>query len=702
MMQSVMFNVIRMCSMWIALNFIYSNSLLSLVVIAGCIYLSKRRSDLFLNLSNTYFLVFCLYFILNWVLFRNKFMEKLPLGSDAGRLRTFLNFAKYDVLKMRREDKANFLLLGCFVALSFGYATALLLLRFVCTNLFVIRRDPRSKFHLQTRDKYLVIDYKKWKKGKFSTMNIAYKFSHTMLVEIYAAVVFCLSMLDTNNQFFIYILYCTLCVAVSESLKSVRLVTSYENGHQRIMQLSVLFMENLIWALVALCYLSNLFQVKHRLIPDYIPINGVLILYVCLSIKDLVYSASFYANRTKLKAESSLKTRFSALCSTYKRNDDKIFDRISAFIGKRKLDKMSKYIVLLEDFKRCKIYLDYNEPSIKSGLVKIHEGLRAKYLKGLALLRNKLSFYLQDFLDSNINHFREMDLFALYQVVCDRNSSILKKNLQIDLKFYFNHNFRQFEAVLKETKFFYDMYRERDEAHIGAYSSQMEEIKFGIDLLRRNHKFRKVELDIYDLNKYAWMIRKDLVSFEKPQKQDEGSREHLRQAGAQLLREVMREGSLGDQEVSFDSLKVELQKRGFIMCKFGNLDVVLHNMKTDLIDSSSGYNVLRAKHLLSTLSLFLISNIELVATVVLTVILGLYGGLSNVLLLGFLFFCVLIEEQFGFSHYWKVVYMLTMLKLVLKGTLSESYPAGVQLLLGNPNMIPDILVMVLLNMVLYI
>lgn len=180
------------------------------------------------------------------------------------------------------------------------------------------------------------------------------------------------------------------------------------------MQLSVLFMENLIWVLVVFSYLSNFFKVKHRLIPDYIPINGIMILYVCLSIKDLVYSSTFYGNRTKLKAESSLKTRFSALCSTYQKNDDKIFNRISAFIGKRKLDKMSKYIVLLEDFKRCKIYLDYNQPSIESNLVKIHQSLRAKYLKGFSLLKNKLTFLLQNFLDSNINHYREMDLFALY------------------------------------------------------------------------------------------------------------------------------------------------------------------------------------------------------------------------------------------------------------------------------------------------
>lgn len=180
------------------------------------------------------------------------------------------------------------------------------------------------------------------------------------------------------------------------------------------MQLSVVFMENLIWSLIILCQLSNITGYKIKIIPEFIPFNGVIILYVCLSIKDLVYSDTFYMNRKKLKAESSIKTRFSALCSSYQSNDLKIFDRISAFIGKRKLDKMSKSMVMLDDFKKCKIYLDYNKPSISHKLDQIYTKLRAKYVKGVNLVKHKMLYMIYDFLDSNINHFRRMDLFVLY------------------------------------------------------------------------------------------------------------------------------------------------------------------------------------------------------------------------------------------------------------------------------------------------
>lgn len=180
------------------------------------------------------------------------------------------------------------------------------------------------------------------------------------------------------------------------------------------MQLSVIFMENLIWTLIVFCQLSNITGFKLKIIPEFIPFNGVIILYVCLSIKDLVYSSTFYNNRKKLKAESVIKTRFSALCNSYQKNDQKIFKRISAFIGKRKLDKMSKNMVMLRDFKKCKIYLDYNKPSIMHKLDNIYNSLRAKYIKGVKLLKHQMLYKVYDFLDRNINHFRRMDLFVLY------------------------------------------------------------------------------------------------------------------------------------------------------------------------------------------------------------------------------------------------------------------------------------------------
>ena len=76
MLESSLFNIIRMCIMWMTFNVIFSSSILNIFLVAGCYYLAKKKSDIFLNMSTRYYVIFCGYFIVNWVLFRNKFIEK--------------------------------------------------------------------------------------------------------------------------------------------------------------------------------------------------------------------------------------------------------------------------------------------------------------------------------------------------------------------------------------------------------------------------------------------------------------------------------------------------------------------------------------------------------------------------------------------------------------------------------------------------
>jgi hypothetical protein len=230
----------------------------------------------------------------------------------------------------------------------------------------------------------------------------------------------------------------------------------------------------------------------------------------------------------------------------------------------------------------------------------------------------------------------------------------------------------------------------------------MKEMVFEIELLKKTKKFKKKKLDIYDMNKYAWMMKKDQVAIEERTDPNKKSKANLKKAGELLFNEVVRNSNEGPGLVYFDSLKVELQKRGFIQCKFGRLDVVLHNMKSDAIVSTYGFNSLKIKKILSLGFSFLTSNIELVSTMIITLTLAFFGGVSNFVILGFIFFCIIIEEQLGFSKFWKVVYMFSLLKLVLKSTLNDSYPGPMQLIFGNPVLIPDIIIMVLLNVVLYI
>ena len=169
-----------------------------------------------------------------------------------------------------------------------------------------------------------------------------------------------------------------------------------------------------------------------------------------------------------------------------------------------------------------------------------------------------------------------------------------------------------------------------------------------------------------------------------------------------MFKAIVRNTDKSPGDVVFSDLKVELQKRGFIICKFGRLDVVLHNMRTDPIVSTYGFNSFNFNKILKLLLQFLTSNIEIVSTVIVIFTLAFYGGVSNFIFLGLILFFVMIEEQLGQSTYWKTVYMFSLLKLVLKSTLKDSYPGVVQLIFGHPGLGSDIIIMVLLNIMLYV
>lgn len=102
-LESVLYNIIRMAIMWMAFNAIFSSSVLNLLLVGGCYYLSKKKSDIFLNMSTRYYVLFCAYFIVNWVLFRNKFIEKQTNDSIQPIVRWFV-FIKTRIMMIKKDD----------------------------------------------------------------------------------------------------------------------------------------------------------------------------------------------------------------------------------------------------------------------------------------------------------------------------------------------------------------------------------------------------------------------------------------------------------------------------------------------------------------------------------------------------------------------------------------------------------------------
>ena len=697
-----LYNINRLALMWIAYNIIKSASYFNFLLLAACVYRTRKPVHIVIEKGFVFYIWFCGYFICNWVILRNN-----ELSESTSKLRVLV--VLQHLFKLSQKNKSpNFMLLGCFAVISFGYALALWLIKFTFTDLFVVRRNYSDSFHLMTVDKYLVINYKAWKEGLYSSTNILFKVIHTMLVEIYTSSIFLLCIfMSGQNSFVSVVLYTAFCIAFVENLKKFKIVEQVKihNGHQMIIRKSVITIEYIVWSLILMNQLKMVFDLSSDLFPDSIPEHGILVLWICMSVKDWAHTEAFYKTRQQLKEESNIKTKFSALCATYKYNNAKLFDRICAFKGKRRLDEMSKNLVMENDIQSVKIFPDYNKSQLEFRLDQIYQGLQKEYIKGIKLYKHKLMCFIYGFLIRKTNLFRQQDLFLLYEYVLDKNQRILEDTKELDLKLYFNGDFRQFEKVYKDSQFFYELYRERDEAKMQVYNEQMSAMVYSLNLNMGRKKKTGYEdnaQDIYQMNKYIW---------EKSETNKEGKDDmfddtqkvkgDLKKASQVLFQEIGAKNAQKFGLASFENLKMDLRKKGFIVCKFGKQKIVLYNIKTNVVMETSGFNILIPKKILLMCLSAIASNLEIWCILTSIFFMTFYGGVTNIAILGVIFFCILPEEKLGHSQWWRVTYLLCLAKLVLKLTLVNKSPELIQLLLGSSTIFADVTMMILVNVVLY-
>ena len=74
-----------------------------------------------------------------------------------------------------------------------------------------------------------------------------------------------------------------------------------------------------------------------------------------------------------------------------------------------------------------------------------------------------------------------MDIISLYETLESRNKLVLETN-KMDLNFYFNNNFKQFERALIDQKHEFTKFCERDIQISKDFESKIQEMKDKINL----------------------------------------------------------------------------------------------------------------------------------------------------------------------------------------------------------------------------
>ena len=695
MIRSAMFNVPRLSVCFMAVNLIYSESYLDLLLLAVCLFYSLKRCEVFY--FGNFFLPICfaIYFVVNWMVLHFPRFEYEP-------------YQKFVSILLPKASTLNStprytLLLGIGVY-NLGYATMFYWINYTCFKLLTLETKIGNTFHISTMDKYLVIDYKRWKKGPLNIMNFIFKMVHTIILEIFSLSVFMVSFFIEGHTYFKTPIIITIfLLVISEGVQSLKLLaktllenTSNKNDSKQFIALCARVIQFLCWGAIIIESLE-IFKKFNIISADDRPSIGVVIIYyLTVTVSDLVNSEEYERNRKQIKNEEIIKTTYTSLNMTYKTNEDKLFSRVNSFIGKEKLENMAKSCVLHKDFEDIKLFMDYNNKPLLNILNDLYRELQESYLKGFRLIMHRILHNTYNFLDNNINHHRYQDLFVLYRTVVRRNQKIINYS-PLNLKLYFSFDYRQFENTLKETKIFFQLYKERDQFKLDKYKENMELFRNQVKL---NQRYIEEGKTFKQLSVYEWV---DVSGKDADHTVDENQGKPivklLEKAGKLYSLITRSNGMKGGGHVNFENLKVELSKKGYVICNFGNMDIVLYNMKQDILADTQSYIIFKPLLILTMAGKCIMSNIEISASLVICIIATLNGGLINMLILGILLFVILVEENYGYLQWWKTMYMIYLIKILLN-LIDPKDNTFLSFMLGNYRW-TDFLQIIIINIVVF-
>lgn len=685
-LRSICFNIPRLSLCLMTTNLLFSQSYLDYLLLLICLIYSIRGCKPFVENTQLMPIMYTTYFLLNYML-----LPCLKINIPA-----YNSIAKALEPTGRSDSPKPILLLGLAI-MNVGFVVFIYWVYYSLNSLLCIKIDPTSNFHVTTMDNYLVIDYKQWKKGTLSSMNFIFKYGHSMILEIFALGTFVMSFMISGQTYFTTpVVVMTFLLVISDRVKALRhvarvLLAKKKQGSKSFICLSAIVIQAFCWLAIFLESYDLLKKIKIVSQDTELSPWVLLVFYFSLSVNDLVNSEEFEASWKSIKAEEAIKTTYIAVNMTYHENEKKLFKRISEFIGKEKLEAMAQECVMTEKFEDVKLQLDYNRKPLLAVLEDLYNGVLESVLSGPKLIKHTVTSSLYGFFHDNINHMRYRDLFVLYRNFLRRNSEIMESG-PLDLRLYFSTDFKQFEEKLKDAKIFYELYREKDSFKMEKYQAMMQKVTLQIYGMRN---YQSDGQTYEELSKRDWNITQN-----KEEAADDIKEESTLKRAADLLHAKITKDVPNQQDgVHFDNLQIELSKKGYVHCNFDKQKIVLYNLRDDYVNRSQGFLKFKFSMMISMFARTMASNVEILVAILMGAVASWNGGFINVLTLGIIVFKILIEENYGNLNWWKQLYVIYLVKLLLH--LASGGEEKFFVFLNGYSLMADVMQIVLVNIVLF-
>jgi hypothetical protein len=374
------------------------------------------------------------------------------------------------------------------------------------------------------------------------------------------------------------------------------------------------------------------------------------------TIADFMNSEDFKSEKALLNKKNELHTKFAALHQAYHENEEVIFQRVKLIKKLNELDSIEKnFFNNVNDWKNLKFDSKYWQKDMLNIIERREDELRKKHLPSWIQFKSKLaeSFYNYCYRRTSVSFFEDF-LFLLLQVF-SKNQFLLRGGI-INISDYYSGDFTKYENVFTDISNFYHGLKNKETLPSNTYRNKYNEL-----IKRAAQKFKKLEERNNGPMKGigAHPARDRMMSQEIIQKE----RADLKRAANFLYSILLHE--------PVDSEENTAQGSDFMVCNFGEYRIKFYNLTMNLMKTSMGYQQMRVGVLIKILLMFLLSRLEYLVCV-LIIILQIYkGAIENFIIIGIIFFGILIETHHGHSKWWSILFYIYLVKCSMAYTLEN-------------------------------
>lgn len=690
--------------------FTYQNPLNIFVLIPAYFYISKKQDtiegDIYIFMP-IFSLVFALMF--SYRLVYPYLVKLLPWMS------------------FKQPLVENLAYLSCFIpVIAVSLCLTLYLVYFVAVQLFINRKRLKTLYFYFGDEKSaankLFIKFRSWKRSSLFWVTGVIQFIILKCHELYLLLVFLLNIYD-KSKVNIFLLLGTITMSLFQYLEGYRNKSLKDKTPRQISKFTkilviVIFTLNLLFNLVItlsvlerVSYLGNFISF---IIPYITFESGMssfgLVAFLTLLLMDLLLSKPYIEDISSYDIKKRLKAHLIALNEAYSINEQKIFERVKLMCKMNRLKEIEQ-IFWDNELNLQNINFDFKywhrdfTTSIKNSILKLRKiHLTPKTQKKYALSH----FIYSRLVGMTSEHLFDDTICSLLKVFS--KNSFLMKNHALDIEDFYSGRIYIYSEYLAQIDQFFHRLKRKSEDENNLYNKvfseeiRNEKVKEEAEPMVKDdllQSYNSLDLDEYEdigldssysvsneslalsnenngiqnLNfsnlKVSWAVFQKSALFlssnaaKRLSKVEEIEEEHIPSENLIEASNILLERLTNDSERKF-SITSEMKNVDSFECAFGDMRVIFYDVSNNFINETNGYVTLKLMVILTLVYRSIITNLEMVASIIIIFMQVINGALENVIVLGIVFFLILAESSRGNARWWRVLYIIIMAKCTIK------------------------------------